>query len=725
MLSVVALLVVALVVLALLVVALLVVALVSVLFGGIIAHPRRSGTRAPSGILVCMLFQSVYDIINSTRSIRAGSIGLVAVLMATVVACGSDDAGPTPDVPAIIDDALARISATELAPTPTPDGSVPSMTTAGPTRAAATDVAPPGAPSGGRAEDSTPPTLAPTPANSSSTATVAPTAVAESEVRLTIRDLDNGPYLMQQNPQSAIAISALPWIDDGISQPELLGANELADLAAFYPDVAGRVIGYSWVADGVTASEHNTVESLHAIAKRDERSAQRIVAMPFLQTLDPADQVATLSLRRMAFRAPGTLREVLSHPTLSGGITDDWARIVALLDGVNRTNPGLIDTLLDRSRIAVEQRTITLPLSGDVDLAIVRTGPGAPRSMDLLERSVRSVEEFMAEPLPTNYVGLLFENAVKSSTAGTNFGTHIAILPEHDVDDGSQAANAAGHIIAHEVAHYYWSGNDDWVDEGAADFLASISERARTGQPLEATNHPCAVASSINALARFDTSRDPDAFDCNYALGERLFLDMYGSLGENQFQRGFHTLYLLSAVEDDADDRAGTAVGINHLTAAFISPTDAGTVDRVVGRWYYGTVAHDWGQRDTSAVDPGLPSINGRINAAYIAIGKDGPAVLQFSASAVQSIVWLNLEYTFQLSSGNRDLELEVVEFYEDGFVANRRVSTLSADARYIGGTQFFSVGPLPPSRWAPGRYWVYVYEGDRKVAEVEYEVTP
>ena len=674
---------------------------------------------------VSLLFQSGYDIFNSRWSIRAGSIGLVAALMATVVACGSDDAGPIPDVQAVIDDALARISATELAPTPTPDGRVPSMTMAVPTRTDATDAAPPGAPAGGRAEDSTPPTPAPTPANSSPTATVAPTAVAESEVRLTIHDLDNWPYLMQQNPQSAIAISALPWIADGISQPELLGANELVDLAAVYPDVAGRVIGYGWVADGVTASEHNTVESLHAIAQQDERSAQRIVAMSFLQTLDPADQVATLSLRQMAFQAPGTLREVLSHPTLSGGITDDWAKIVALLHGVNRTNPGLIDTLLAPSRIAVEQHTITLPLSGDVDLAIIRTGPGAQRSMDLLEHSVRSVEEFMAEPLPTNYVGLLFENAVKSSAAGTNFGTHIAIRPKFDVEDGSQAANAAGHIIAHEVAHYYWGGNEDWIDEGASDFLASISERARTAKPLEATNRPCAVASSINALARFDTNRDPDAFDCNYALGERLFLDMYVNLGENQFKRGFGTLYLLSAVEDNVDDRVGTAVGINHLTAAFISPTDAGTVDRVVRRWYDRTVAHDLGQRDTSAVDPGLPSINGRINAAYIAIGKDGPAVLQFSASAVNSTVWLNLEYTFQLSSGNRDLELEVVEFYEDGFVANRRVSTLNADAKYIGGTQFFSVGPLPPSRWAPGRYWVYVYEGNRKIAEVEFEVTP
>ena len=679
-----------------------------------------------------MLFQSVYDIFNSRRFIRAGSIGLVTALMATVVACGSNDAGQIPDVQAVIDDALARISATELAPTQTPDGSVQSMTTAGSTRADATDVAPPGAPAEGRGGDSppptpalAPPTLAPTPADSSPTATVAPTAVAESEVRLTFHDLDNGPYLLQQNPQSAIAISGLPWISDGISQPELLGANELVNLAAFYPAIAGRVMGYGWVADGVTVSEHTTVESLHAIAQRDERSALSIVAMPFLQTLNPADQVATLSLRQMAFRAPGTLREVLSHPTLSSGITDDWAKIVALLAGTNRANPGLIDVLLDPNRVALEERIIDLPLAGKTYLVIISTAAGADRSMNLLEHSVRQVEAFMDEPLPINYVGVLFENAVLGSAAGTNFGTHIAIRPKFDIDDGSQAADFTGHVIAHEVAHYYWSGNDDWVDEGAADFLASISERARTGQPLEATNHPCAVASSINALARFDTNRDPDAFDCNYALGERLFLDMYGSLGENQFKRGFGTLYLLSAVEDNADDQAGTAVGINHLTAAFISPNDAGTVERVVRRWYDGTVAHETTQRDIRPADATLPSINGRVDSAYITIVQRGPAVSQFSASAVNSIVWLNLEYSFQLSSGNRDLEFEVVEFYEDGFVASRRVSTLTADARYIGGTQFFSVGPLPPSRWAPGRHWVYVYEGDRKVAEVEFEVTP
>ena len=30
-----------------------------------------------------------------------------------------------------------------------------------------------------------------------------------------------------------------------------------------------------------------------------------------------------------------------------------------------------------------------------------------------------------------------------------------------------------------------------------------------------------------------------------------------------------------------------------------------------------------------------------------------------------------------------------------------------------------------PQSKWATGRYWVYVYDGERKVAEVAYEITP
>ena len=197
--------------------------------------------------------------------------------------------------------------------------------------------------------------------------------------------------------------------------------------------------------------------------------------------------------------------------------------------------------------------------------------------MDLLEYSVRGAEEFLGTPLPTRYVGLLYENAVFGSNAGTNFGTHIVVRPKYDVDDDSHEAGFASSGIAHEVAHYYWGGNEDWVDEGAADFMASVIEGARTGSPITVTTSPCGYAGSITELESLGVSRGDVRFRCNYSLGERLFVDMHRTLGEERFRQGFRALYLASEAEDDADNRRGTSVGIEHVREAFRSDDGAET----------------------------------------------------------------------------------------------------------------------------------------------------
>ena len=151
------------------------------------------------------------------------------------------------------------------------------------------------------------------------------------------------------------------------------------------------------------------------------------------------------------------------------------AKVVATMFGVVKSNPQVVDILLDRRQVTLEERTVELPIAGDVQLAIIRHGGGTARSMDLLEHAVRGAEAFMTVQLPTRYVGLLFANAVSGTSAGTNFGSHMAVRPEYDVDDGSHEAQSAAAIIAHEVAHYYWSGNLAWIDEGASEFIAAIS----------------------------------------------------------------------------------------------------------------------------------------------------------------------------------------------------------------------------------------------------------
>ena len=278
-----------------------------------------------------------------------------------------------------------------------------------------------------------------------------------------LRDFENGRWLEQEDPKLASSIKELGWIQDGIDGTESAAIQDLLYIAAVSRPVAASVVSLGWVRDGIDDLEVKAIEEVSYLAHEDAEAALRIVGMPFVETVEPPDISAIASLGQLAAYSPEMFESVMSHRTLRDGITNDLASIVATLRGVAETNPALIDVLLDPDRVLLERRTTTLPLSGDVVLFIIRTGPGAVRSMELLEHSVRSVEAYMGAPLPTNYVGLLYENAVSGSNEGENSGTHIAVLPSYDVDDGSHEATLAGSVIAHEVAHYYWSGNADWV----------------------------------------------------------------------------------------------------------------------------------------------------------------------------------------------------------------------------------------------------------------------
>ncbi len=519
----------------------------------------------------------------------------------------------------------------------------------------------------------------------------------------------------------AESLIALHWVADQIDEAEFTAIDYLDGVADFSEVAAERIVSLDWFTDGITEAEAQVVRYLFGIAYEDKSAIERIVDMPFLRTLEPADVVAVDSLESMVSFRRGEFDKAMAHPSIADGITDDLAPIVAMLNGTAKYNSHLVDTILLLDGVTMERRSVELPLSGKVDLAIVRTGPGAARSLDLLEHAVRTSEELMNERLPANYIGLLFENAVSGGFAGTNFGTHIAILPKYDVDDGSREADFVPHSIAHEVAHYYWSGNADWVDEGVADFMASAIENRRAGRPVRVTNDPCAFARNISTLESLDVDRSSEGFGCNYSLGERLFMDIYYTLGESDTWGGLRHLYRMSQIEEDPnDDHPGTELRIEHVREAF-SP-NGNNAATVLSRWYDGDTGYDLSRLDLSSPDPALPRINGRIDKAYISLSQDGPPMTSISAQAASDYVLLNLDYSYRVAGAPRETILEIVVFYEDGFEFMRRQRAVIAEAAYIGGTSWHTIGSNP---YAPGRYWVYVYDGDRKVVEVQYEVTP
>ena len=538
-------------------------------------------------------------------------------------------------------------------------------------------------------------------------------------------------WIADEDESIALAVVALAWVQDGIEDLEADAIQELSYIANDDVGIASSVLGLSWIQNAVSSREVRAIKQIRLITSNDVGEALRILSMPFLETLDPPDVSAVKALSQLSSFGEADFQRVMSHPTLSNGITDYWAKIVATLYGVSDTNPELIDTLLDPDQVTVEERTIDLPLAGETHLAIIRTGPGAERSMELLEHAVRHAEGYMATSFPTGYVGWLFGDAVTSSFGGTNFGTHVASLAKYDVDDGSDEAEFTGAHIAHEVAHYYWRGNSNWVDEGAAEFIESVSENARTGQPVEVTRSPCGYVPTIAALEALGvTSEDgaDSAFICNYALGERLFLDLHQTLGNDSFREGLRNLYLLSQVEDEDETDDDTLVGIDHVKTAFkgVEGVDDSIVDTIAARWYDGTEPYAPSEQDTGRPNPILRTVNGRIHTAYLSTTQEGTPITTISAAEVEDWLWLLLRWDYNVGS-DTEVPLELVHYYEDGFEFGRRTVTFTTDARHNNSlwSWWLGVGQSPTNPWAPGKYWLHVYNEGRKLVELEYEVTP
>ena len=552
--------------------------------------------------------------------------------------------------------------------------------------------------------------------------------VVDSMAEVEATSIDGLRMAARNNPALALTTASLPWIVDGVDDIEANAVVDLGWAGQYSPELAGAVLSMSWVQDDIKALEAAGVQELKWIAKNHPTEALRIAQMPFLAQLEPADFAAMESLSKLSSFRPDSFLRIMAHPTISAGISDDWAKIVATLYGTVKSNPQLVEALLDPQQVVIEVRSFQLPLAGEVELAIIRLGPGAGRSMDLLEYSVRAAEAFMNAPLPTRYVALLYADGVTETFAGTNFGTHMAILPEYDVDDESYEAQYAGYIVAHEVAHYYWSGNANWLDEGAAELMAILSENARVRLPLDPDNYPCSHAPNIATLERLSTSSSDgarSAFRCNYSLGERLFLDLHRSLEEDEFKQGFRSLYEVSKVSDEDETTEGISLGIVALREAFGSATSTPVV---TARWYEGTERFDRSRLDKGRIDPELPSINGSFTLVGVALSYDNclknKRELNFSIREIPDRVTVCLKYTYDVDSPQQ-ADIDIVVWFEDGFPIQRISRTIEAMEGYIGAQWPAYIGPTQWNWWAPGRYYIYVYHEGVKVGEAEFMVLP
>ena len=482
------------------------------------------------------------------------------------------------------------------------------------------------------------------------------------------------------------------------------------------PELARKIGALPWVADGVEHFwEGLAIRALVLLA--DVGYTEELIELPWV--VEGRNHLALYSLRSIEGGLPGEYFDrVVSHPTVTDGITDQEAKIIAALVPDAVLDPVLLDKLLDPEQVSLEERTVTLPLAGETELAIIRTRPGNDYTMDTLERAVSSIEEFMglAFPGPGQPVLFWFEESPFQGRAA-KLSTHVSILEdERNMGEGLMLG-----VVAHESSHYYWGYDTVWISEGAASFMESIVMNTVNG-PLG--RPPCSDARSIAEFE--DLERDPTVWDaCPYSLGERLFRDLYRNMDDTTFRLAFRRLYLHTQF-DLTDDQCTTAeTTICHVREAFSAYAPEGTsaaVEKVIARWYDGIEPYDLSWIDDSPVEADIAAIDGRIEGAYLSLSAGGPPISTVVGEPGQrSGIFLNLDYSFQNFGDLDSLPIEISLYFEDGFEFHRTQTALPLPNGRTRSDQHIWL----PQEGAPGRYWVQAYWGEQKIAEATFAVVP
>ena len=244
---------------------------------------------------------------------------------------------------------------------------------------------------------------------------------------------------------------------------------------------------WEWLGDAPTRARRETGDRLRQLWAYNPDLAARLMEMPFMATHEPADTGAVAALAYLSIRDPAVVDSIMAHSSLAGGITDGQTHAVALAYGsvsfggsATRTlEPGLLHLTTSEGR---------LPFSGPVSITVATESPAETGHLQpSIERWLGWLEEYLETPLPTANVLVHYGHGLPSPATGGNVGVSIIHPPGY-------AAPANFHWTQHELVHYWFVGNEGWIDEGLAQVLTSLMEADGAGShPLLAVVRAAAV----------------------------------------------------------------------------------------------------------------------------------------------------------------------------------------------------------------------------------------
>ena len=359
---------------------------------------------------------------------------------------------------------------------------------------------------------------------------------------------------------SAALMLSFPWVADGITYDESWAIAEIQYLLDEHPEFGKTVLGQWWVQDDMLRVELYAIRSLFSLVRIDPTLARQAIGEPFMKPpFRNRDQyVLDVLISMMRDGSPGDERHALyaqlsAQAWFRDGLDDLDA---ALLYAITNTWGDFRQNLIDSHYVA--SKTVTLPLSGEVDTVVVRSNPFPPddHTFAALEDGLRNIEDFMGMPFPVNDVILTLTNGDFLNVRGEY---RASIFGDSGVD--SAYMNARIYVndsnsgppkdtIYHELAHYYFLDGPSWLREGAAHLLEDYTQE-RLG--VESIKHRLSTYStSLGSSPDEQLNDDVDTIHevvyqssrCDYRhLGERFLLEMYFILGPDALAAALGDLY--------------------------------------------------------------------------------------------------------------------------------------------------------------------------------------
>ena len=391
------------------------------------------------------------------------------------------------------------------------------------------------------------------------------------------------------SPTHTQPLLQMSWAQQEITEEEGEAVRYFYWAARNTPELATMLYEKPWVQDGITGDELMIIKYLYRIAKSEdnEPAAQTILGMPFLDSVAGMDALAVQSLERLEHDDTDTFLEIIEHPRIKDGITDDEAEVVVLLHAA----PERFRQILKQDGgLHLERRKVQLPITGETNLLVAHFNEDNSEALNLLEAYATFIEGYMGEPFPSQYITLMFHDW---ESGRYHYGyTPITLkMSSWFYYDARNKNGRTAAFLARMVGWYYardWDVEPEqrWVTSGFGTFMSDLAQVELGRDPWVWGG--CAKASTLAALETIGTEHDGWT-GCHRALGNQFMHALHGALGKETFQRGLRNLHRSAQQDGPVDGCDSANLTICHVVAAFKDGAEdnvAAQVDEVVARWY-------------------------------------------------------------------------------------------------------------------------------------------